>query len=105
MKNFLNQNFKNMEYTNYALEVEQVTLKKRSNLILNIDGLIAVSLIDVLLESKTCDQNQIEEMIKQEIFNAFFVLARCCGFIGHYIDQKRLKQGLYRCPRDDIVYL
>jgi ATP citrate (pro-S)-lyase len=105
MKEFLNKNFKNMEYTNYALEVEQVTLKKRSNLILNVDGLIAVSLIDVLLESKTCDQNQIEEMINQEIFNAFFVLARCCGFIGHYIDQKRLKQGLYRCPRDDIVYL
>ncbi|KAJ1839634.1 ATP citrate lyase subunit 1, partial [Coemansia sp. RSA 486] len=27
------------------------------------------------------------------------------GFIGHYLDQKRLKQGLYRHPWDDISYL
>ena len=24
---------------------------------------------------------------------------------GHYLDQKRLKQGLYRHPWDDISYL
>lgn len=27
------------------------------------------------------------------------------GFIGHYLDQKRLKQGLYRHPWDDISYV
>jgi ATP citrate (pro-S)-lyase len=37
--------------------------------------------------------------------NALFVLGRTTGFIGHYIDQKRLKQGLYRHPWDDIAYL
>jgi len=26
-------------------------------------------------------------------------------FAGHYLDQKRLKQGLYRHPWDDIAYL
>ncbi len=37
--------------------------------------------------------------------NGLFVLGRTTGFIGHFIDQKRLKQGLYRHPWDDIVYL
>ena len=27
------------------------------------------------------------------------------GFIGHFLDQKRLKQGLYRHPWDDISYV
>lgn len=27
------------------------------------------------------------------------------GFIGHFLDQNRLKQGLYRHPWDDISYL
>jgi hypothetical protein len=27
------------------------------------------------------------------------------GFIGHYLDQKRLKQGLYRHPWDGIFFL
>lgn len=26
-------------------------------------------------------------------------------FLGHYMDQKRLKQGLYRHPWDDISYV
>lgn len=26
-------------------------------------------------------------------------------FLGHYLDQKRLKMGLYRHPWDDITYL
>lgn len=25
--------------------------------------------------------------------------------VGHYLDQKRLKQGLYRHPWDDISYI
>ncbi|KAH9468936.1 hypothetical protein Pst134EA_009460 [Puccinia striiformis f. sp. tritici] len=34
--------------------------------------------------------------------NALFVLGRSIGFIGHHIDQKRLKQGLYRAEQSDI---
>lgn len=26
-------------------------------------------------------------------------------FLGHFMDQKRLKQGLYRHPWDDISYV
>ena len=33
------------------------------------------------------------------IFNNLFLC------LGHYLDQKRLKQGLYRHPWDDITYL
>ena len=29
----------------------------------------------------------------------------CCSVLGHYLDQKRLKQGLYRHPWDDITYV
>lgn len=28
-----------------------------------------------------------------------------CCIIGHFLDQKRLKQGLYRHPWDDISYI
>lgn len=34
-----------------------------------------------------------------------FVLGRSIGLIAHYLDQKRLKTGLYRHPWDDITYL
>lgn len=46
-------------------------------------------------------------MINFEIgtLNGLFVLGRSIGFIGHYLDQKRLKQGLYRHPWDDISYM
>ena len=29
----------------------------------------------------------------------------CLALQGHYLDQKRLKQGLYRHPWDDIAYV
>lgn len=35
--------------------------------------------------------------------NGLFVLGRSAGFIGHYLDQKLLKQPLYRHPADDIL--
>ena len=33
------------------------------------------------------------------------MLGRSIGFIGHHLDQKRLRTGLYRHPWDDITYL
>mgnify|MGYP001793366745 CR=1 FL=1 len=32
-------------------------------------------------------------------------LIAVCLFTGHYLDQRRLKQGLYRHPWDDISYV
>lgn len=40
--------------------------------------------------------------MKTGVLNGLFVLGRSIGFIGHHIDQKRLKQPLYRHPADDI---
>jgi len=47
---------------------------------------------------------EIDELINAGAFNAFFVLGRTIGFIGHYLDEKRLDMPLYRHPTDDILY-
>ena len=102
---FIKTHFTCQEYTNYAFEVEKITLKKSNTLILNVDGLIAVSFIDCMKSSGIFTEHEIDTVIENEILNGFFILARTIGFIGHHIDQKRLKQDLYRCPIDTICYL
>ena len=103
MKNFAKANFKDTPVLNYALSVEAVTTQKKSNLILNVDGTIGVLLVDLLKELKFTDA-EIDQMIAMGMFNALFVLGRSIGFMGHYFDQNRLHQGLYRHPLDDILY-
>jgi len=103
MKGFAKRHFKDTPVLNYALAVEQVTTQKKNNLILNVDGCIGVLLVDLLKELKFTDR-EIDEMIKAGLFNAFFVLGRSIGLIGHYFDQIRLEQDLYRHPLDDILY-
>jgi len=103
MKNFAKANFKNTPVLNYALSVEAVTTQKKNNLILNVDGTIGVLLVDLLKELDFGD-DEIDQMIAMGTFNALFVLGRSIGFMGHYFDQNRLSQGLYRHPLDDILY-
>jgi len=91
-------------HMNFALEVEKETLKKSEKLILNVDGAIAAALLDLFTESNFSDQ-EIDEFIELGIGNGLFALARSIGIIGHAIDQKRLKQPLYRHPDDDILYI
>ncbi|KDO33934.1 hypothetical protein SPRG_01813 [Saprolegnia parasitica CBS 223.65] len=90
---------------NFALEVEQITTKKRSTLILNVDGAIAVCFVDLLRNCGAFTQEEADEQIADGCLNGLFVLGRSIGFIGHYLDQKRLKQPLYRHPWDDISYM
>ncbi|CAF4863475.1 unnamed protein product, partial [Rotaria magnacalcarata] len=45
------------------------------------------------------------EFVDDGALNGLFVLGRSIGFIGHFLDQKRLRQGLYRHPWDDISYV
>lgn len=87
----------------YALAVEQVTTQKKGNLILNVDGAIGVLLVD-LLASLGFTDDEVQAYVDMGLFNAFFILARSIGFMGHYFDQRRLGQGLYRHPLDDILY-
>ena len=89
----------------FALDVEKVTTKKKANLILNVDGCIAVCFVDMLRSCGAFSKEEADEMVRDGCLNGLFVLGRSIGFIGHYLDQKRLKQGLYRHPWDDINYL
>jgi len=89
----------------YAREVEQITTKKKPNLILNVDGCIALCFVDLLRHSGFFTKDEAENIIKTGSLNGLFVLGRSIGFIGHFLDQKRLKQGLYRHPWDDISYV
>uniref|UniRef100_A0A1I7VNE3 ATP-citrate synthase n=1 Tax=Loa loa TaxID=7209 RepID=A0A1I7VNE3_LOALO len=89
----------------YALKVEKITTSKKANLILNVDGAIGVIFVDILRCSGMFTSDEAQEIIEIGAINGLFVLGRSIGFIGHYLDQKRLKQGLYRHPWDDITYI
>jgi len=91
------------KYLEFARGVEQVTTRKKDSLILNVDGIIAAILLDVLSEYMTSEE--VEALLRMEALNAFFVLGRSTGLIGHFIDQKRLDQPLYRHPEYDIQEL
>ncbi|XWV26598.1 putative ATP-citrate synthase [Tupanvirus soda lake] len=96
--------FTSKETINYARSIENITIQKKHNLILNVDGFIAASMVDGFVSAGFTD-DEIEEILNNDILNSFFVLARTIGFIGHHIDQKRLKQDLYRAPEYDVAYL
>ncbi|KAL3117993.1 hypothetical protein niasHT_005236 [Heterodera trifolii] len=89
----------------YALKVEQITTSKKPNLILNVDGAIATIFVDILRHSGMFTPQEARETIEIGSLNGLFVLGRSLGFIGHYLDQRRLKQPLYRHPWDDISYI
>jgi len=105
IKEFVKENFPQCPLLDYALEVEKITTSKKPNLILNVDGCIAVSFVDLLRTSGFFTKDEAETYIKTGSLNGMFVLGRSIGFIGHFLDQKRLKQGLYRHPWDDISYV
>ncbi|XP_062517479.1 ATP-citrate synthase-like [Corticium candelabrum] len=105
MKEFAIQNFSSHPLLDYALEVEKITTSKKPNLILNVDGCIAVAFVDLLRTCGAFSNEEAREYIETGCLNGLFVLGRTIGFIGHYLDQKRLKQGLYRHPWDDISYV
>lgn len=51
IKEFVMESFPAKPLLNYALEVEKITTSKKPNLILNVDGVIAVSFVDLLRHS------------------------------------------------------
>lgn len=104
IKEFAKKHFPNNNVLNYALEVEQITTKKRPNLILNVDGCLACCFVDLVRSCGAFSKAEADEYVKIGCLNGLFVLGRTIGFIGHYLDQKRLKQNLYRHNADDISY-
>uniref|UniRef100_A0A8C5NRT2 ATP-citrate synthase n=1 Tax=Junco hyemalis TaxID=40217 RepID=A0A8C5NRT2_JUNHY len=105
LKDYVKQHFPATPLLDYALEVEKITTSKKPNLILNVDGFIGVAFVDVLRNCGSFTREEADEYIDIGALNGIFVLGRSMGFIGHYLDQKRLKQGLYRHPWDDISYV
>ncbi|KAF9071851.1 citrate synthase-like protein [Rhodocollybia butyracea] len=102
VKEYVRKNFPSHSLLDYALAVEKVTTSKKDTLILNVDGCIAVCFVDLLRDSGAFTPEEADEYIRIGTLNGLFVLGRSIGFIGHHLDQKRLRAPLYRHPADDI---
>ncbi|KAL7415004.1 hypothetical protein BDY24DRAFT_369343 [Mrakia frigida] len=67
-----------------------------------LEGLVE-GMRDVGTGNSTEEENRATRVRKQiGTLNGLFVLFRSIGFIGHFLDQKLLKQPLYRHPSDDF---
>jgi ATP citrate (pro-S)-lyase len=104
LKQYAKKEFPSTPILDYALEVEKLTTSKKPNLILNVDGLIGTSFVDLLRGCGAFTREEADSLISHGCLNGLFVLGRSVGLIGHYLDQTRLKQPLYRHPWDDIAY-
>ena len=102
IKNY-SERLEKRRFTNFALEIEKITSEKKGNLILNVDGAIAAVLLDYLSEKEGYSDEDLKNLIRQEFFNALFVLSRSTGFIAHFLDQKRLDEGLLRLEESDVA--
>ncbi|CRK05706.1 hypothetical protein BN1708_009717 [Verticillium longisporum] len=105
VKEYVKAKFPSSKLLDYALAVESVTTSKKDNLILNVDGCIAVCFVDLVRNCGAFSAEEAEDYLKMGVLNGLFVLGRSIGLIAHYLDQKRLRTGLYRHPWDDITYI
>jgi ATP-citrate lyase alpha-subunit len=103
LKNFAKEHFPSTPLLDYALTVEQLTTSKKDNLILNVDGTIGILMVD-MWRALGYSETEIDEFISSGTLNAFFIVGRSIGFIGHILDEKRLAMPMYRHPMDDILY-
>jgi len=103
LMDFAAENFPATPLLDYAREVELLTTSKKENLILNVDGTIGILMVD-MWRALGYSEEEIDEFIESGTLNAFFILGRTIGFIGHVLDEKRLAMPMYRTPFDDILY-
>ncbi|CDF32141.1 ATP citrate lyase [Chondrus crispus] len=104
LANYAKQHFPEMGTFLYAKKVEEYTLQKANNLVLNIDGAIGSLFADMLKGVGKYSDSEVMEVLELGGLNGLFTLSRSIGFIGHALDQKRMKQPLYRHPWDDVLY-
>lgn len=106
LKEYVFENFPKADLLKYALEVEAITTQKKGNLILNVDGCIGITFVDLLWSlPELFTKEEVDDIIELGCLNALFVVGRSIGIFGHIFDQKRLKQPLYRTSYDDIAYM
>ncbi len=103
LKRYGYDHFPSTSLLDYALRVEQITTSKKESLILNVDGVIGVLMVD-MWRNLGYKEDEINQFIDAGILNAFFVIGRSIGFVGHILDEKRLNMPLYRHQIDDILY-
>jgi ATP-citrate lyase alpha-subunit len=97
------KNFSSTEYLDYCLEMEKITTKISDKFIFNIGGISGALWLD-LLKSLGYTDEEVKELVEEGILTSINVLARTIGYIGHHLEQNRLKENLYRVPYDDVLY-
>ncbi len=105
LKAYSKKHFPKTKYLDFALAVEAVTLEKANNLILNVDGCIGVTFMDLLSSCNSFSKEELDQIVDIGYLNGLFALSRSIGLLGHIYDQKRLKTELYRHPWDDVMFL
>ena len=103
LMNYAAEHFPATPLLDYARTVEALTTSKKENLILNVDGTIGILMVD-MWRALGYSEEEINEFIASGTLNAFFIVGRSIGFIGHILDEKRLAMPMYRHPMDDILY-
>ncbi len=88
----------------FARSVEEVTTAKNGKLILNVDGVLAALMLDMLTEKEGMKKEELQELVQAEFFNALFIIPRSVGFIAHYMEQKKNDEGLFRLP-DELLFV
>jgi ATP citrate (pro-S)-lyase len=68
--------------------------------LLTISSCIAVCFVDLVRNCGAFSPEEAEDYLKMGVLNGLFVLGRSIGLIAHFLDQKRLRTGLYRHPWD-----
>lgn len=106
LKKYVQEKFPQHKLLDYALAVEGITTQKKGTLILNVDGCIGITFVDLLWSCPDLfTKEEAAEIVDLGCLNALFVLGRSIGIFGHIFDQKRLKQPLWRVPYDDVAYM
>ena len=100
---FIDGHFPNTDLIKYAKKVEKITLQKKENLILNVDGLVACAITNSLVHEYGLDDTL--NILNLNGLNSIFIISRTIGLCGTFIDQNRLNQGLYRHPSWGIKYI
>lgn len=70
---------------------------KAANLVMNVDGCIGATFLDLLSSSGAFTAKEADEIVEIGYLNALFVVARSIGLVGHALDQKRLQQVCFAC--------
>merc|ERR1711971_124683 len=86
IKDFAKKHFSATPVLDFALAVEALTTKKKANLILNVDGAIAVCFVDLLRSCGAFTQAEGDELVANGVLNGLFVASRTFGLIGHFLD-------------------